>query len=62
MSIYFLPVTVEFDTTGYVVAEGGSVDVVLMVTGGTLGRDVMVQLTVAGGTAEGKNHLYVLRG
>ena len=62
MSIYFLPVTVEFDTTGYVVAEGGSVDVVLMVNGGTLERSVEVQMMVDNGATEGKYHLYVLHG
>ncbi|CAI8027895.1 Protein sidekick-2, partial [Geodia barretti] len=49
-------VTVEFDKTGYVVAEGESKNVVLRVNGGTLERDVDVQLTVGGGATEGADY------
>ena len=39
--------------------EGESVDVVLRVNGGTLERDVMVQLTVDDETTEGKYYLFL---
>ena len=45
---------------GYVVPEGESVDVVLNVNGGgTLERNIMVQLTVDGGATEGKYHPFL---
>ena len=40
-------------------AEGESKNVVLRVNGGTLERDVDVQLTVGGGATEGKYHPFL---
>ena len=43
--ILLLLVTVGFDTTGYTVREGETTEVVLEVTGGTLARNITVDLT-----------------